>query len=606
MTDTPTPRANPEATYQYCDPRGVLLYEVVRFPGKNFLQRRPDPQGDWVWDLQGVERVPYHLDEFSLVDQVYLVEGEKDVETLRDQGIVATTNSGGVNGWLPTLAKYFSGKHIIILPDQDRAGYAWAQRALSDLHGGAASLKRIDLPGLEFGSGSDVTDWFNAGHTKEELLAIVEAHEIWEPPGAAQTAWPDPLDEAALHGLAGEVVRAIEPHTEADPAGLLIQLLVCFGNTVGRSPHFFAEDSRHAMNLNAILVGATASGRKGSAWSRIRKLFGDADADWCRNRIKSGISSGEGLIYHVRDPEEKEEPIVEKGKTVGHRTSVVDRGIADKRLLVFESEFASPLRIMAREGNILSVVLRQAWDSGDLSILTKNSPMRATEAHISLVGHITKTELLVNLSNTDVASGLANRIMWICVRRSKCLPWGGNFHGEKFKELADRVRQALEFARNVGEMGMDQEARTVWENVYRALTREEPGLFGAFLVRAAPTVRRLAMIYALMNHSGIVRAVHLRAALAVWEYAEASARFIFGSSFGDPTADAILSALHNSPDGMTRMEIRDLFGKHKSAAELDRALSLLVESGLVRKDKKKTRGRSAEKWFESATEATEG
>ena len=135
-----------------------------------------------------------------------------------------------------------------------------------------------------------------------------------------------------------------EPHTEADPAALLIQLIVAFGNVVGRSAYYGVEADRHYTNLNAIAVGETAKGRKGVSWNHCRRCY-ESDMDWTKNRVQDGLSSGEGVIWAVRDPIPKDK----------------DPGVSDKRLLVVESEFASTLKVMKREGNTLSPVIRRAW-----------------------------------------------------------------------------------------------------------------------------------------------------------------------------------------------------------------------------------------------------
>src|SRR5262245_30260113 len=116
----------------------------------------------------------------------------------------------------------------------------------------------------------------------------------------AEPAWPV-MHEAALYGLAGEVVSTIEPHSEADPNGLLIQFLAAFGNAVGILPHYQIEGDKHRAKLFVVISGATSKGRKGTALGRIRQLMAVADADWERDNIQTGLSSGEGVIFHVRD-----------------------------------------------------------------------------------------------------------------------------------------------------------------------------------------------------------------------------------------------------------------------------------------------------------------
>ena len=136
-------------------------------------------------------------------------------------------------------------------------------------------------------------------------------------------------------------------------------------------------------------------------------------------RIKTGLSSGEGLIYNVRDPRSEMQPVKERGRVVDYQEVLVDPGEADKRLLVFEPELATVLRRMQGEGNTLSSVLREAWDSGRLSTLTKNSPLQATGAHVSIIAHITQEELTASLTATERANGFANRFLYALVRRSK-------------------------------------------------------------------------------------------------------------------------------------------------------------------------------------------
>ncbi len=403
--------------------------------------------------------------------------------------------------------------------------------------------------------------------------------------------WPSPPTPEAFHGLAGRIVRAIEPHTEADPMALLVQLLLAFGNAIGRGPHFMAEADRHGLNLFACLVGATAKGRKGTSWGHVRRIFEATDPKWVKEGIASGLSSGEGLIWAVRNPIERNEPVKEKGRTTGYETVLVDEGVEDKRLLVFEGEFASVLRILGREGNTLSAIIRNAWDTGELRSLTKNSPAVASGAHISIIGHVTKQELLRYLQNTEAGNGFANRFLWVCTRRSKCLPEGGNIGEVDFAPLVMRLTEALEFGRRIGELKRDNEARTVWHAVYPELSDGKPGLLGAVLARAEAQVMRLACIYALLDLSPIVRSEHLLAALALWEYVECSARFIFGDALGDPVADEILRALKKTPEGLTRTDISNLFSRNRSSESITHALTDLLSTGLVECTTKPPRGK---------------
>jgi len=414
------------------------------------------------------------------------------------------------------------------------------------------------------------------------------------------SAWPDPPAPEAFYGLAGDLVRTLGPHTEADPAALLSSFFVAFGNVIGRSAHFVAEADLHYMNLFLVQVGISSKGRKGVSFGHIKQILGELDNDWKSFHIQSGLSSGEGILWAVRDPIEKQEPIRESGQITGYQSVVTDPGVIDKRLLLMEGEFASVLRVLGREGNTLSAMVRTAWDTGDLTSLTKNSPARATGAHISIIGHITRSELLRYLDSTEAGSGFGNRFLWAWVRRSKCLPEGGRPDESKLRSITDRLRECITVARATGRMERDQEARALWHEVYPELSEGKPGLLGAMIARAEAQVMRLACLYALLDRSGVVRIEHLKAALALWSYCEGSARYIFGDSMGDPIADEIIRMLRQTAEGLTRWDISNHFGRNKPASAIARALGALVELGLVRSEGESTGGRPSERWFAAA------
>jgi hypothetical protein len=276
---------------------------------------------------------------------------------------------------------------------------------------------------------------------------------------------------------------------------------------------------------------------------------------------------------------------------------VVDRGIEDKRLFVLESEFASTLRVMGRDGNTLSAVIRQAWDSSDLRTLTKNAPAQATGAHVSIIVHITRDELCRLMEANEASNGFCNRFLWLCVQRSKTLPEGGQFDEAALTPLIQRLSRAVHFGRGTGELTRDEATRKMWRKVYPALSQGKPGLLGAVTSRSEAQVMRLASLYAIQDMSYVVRPEHLTAALALWEYCEASARYIFGQRLGDPIADELLSALRSHRDGMTRTEIRDWFGRNRKGHEIDRGLSVLARQRLARKEMSQSGGRPIERWL---------
>ncbi len=400
------------------------------------------------------------------------------------------------------------------------------------------------------------------------------------------TAWPAPPATAALHGPAGEFVTRTAPHTESDPMALLAQFLVAFGAAAGRDVHYAVEATRHHLNEFVILVGPSGKGRKGSSWDHVDALLEQVDPDFTERCISSGLSSGEGLIWEVRDPD------------AGERETRVG---PDKRRLVLESEFAQVLKVLAREGNTLSPVIRNAWDAKTLQTIAKNAPVRARDAHIAIVGHITKDELLRFISATELANGFFNRFLVIAVQRSQELPFGGRLAGDELSRVRAAVLTALRFASLPRLLTFDAHARERWIDVYGPLSRGEHGLLGAATRRAEAHVVRLAAIYATLDCSERICLPHLEAALAVWRYSAESARWIFGDSLGDPTADDIWALAKDRPAGVTRTEVRDLFSRNKKAREIDRALTVLEEAGrLQRTTRSDRRGRPAETWLPAA------
>jgi hypothetical protein len=140
-----------------------------------------------------------------------------------------------------------------------------------------------------------------------------------------------------------------------------------------RISYYHVEGDRHGANLYAVLVGETSKARKGISWGRVRQIVAAANQTWAAERVHTGLSSGEGVIFAVRDPIMGTER-AGKGASAQRVAVEVDPGLADKRLMIVESEFGGALAVARRDGNILSRVLRDGWDRGDLATLTKPRP----------------------------------------------------------------------------------------------------------------------------------------------------------------------------------------------------------------------------------------
>ena len=146
---------------------------------------------------------------------------------------------------------------------------------------------------------------FNLG---EELLRkskqrsySVNGGDAEEKTSSTPLKWPDSLPEDAYYGITGGIVRKIGPHTESDPVAILAQFLTMFGTSVGKTAYYPVEASSHFCNLNMVMVGQTGKARKGTSFDRIKGIFKEVDPEFTKGRVKGGLTSGEGLIYEVRD-----------------------------------------------------------------------------------------------------------------------------------------------------------------------------------------------------------------------------------------------------------------------------------------------------------------
>lgn len=383
---------------------------------------------------------------------------------------------------------------------------------------------------------------------------------------AAQTddGWPV-LDGRAYHGLAGDIVVALAPHTEADPVALLLTVLAAAGSAIGAGPHARAGGAAHPARLNVLLVGETSRARKGTSWWTVAPLLSVTDAEWFERRVGGGLASGEGLIKAV-DGE-------------------------DRRLLALEPEFARVLIVAGRDGSTLSAILRDAWDSGTLRNRTRKDPMAVDGAHVSVVGHITVEELRRRLIETEAANGFANRFLFACVRRTRLLPSGGNPDTVELCRLGRRLRDAVTAARTIGQLSRTVRAEERWAEMYAEMADGPAGLLGAVTSRAEAQALRLSVAYALLDGAHAIDDIHLEAAYAVWRYCEASARHIFGDALGDDVADRLLEAIRADPAGLDVRAQNELFSRHVSAARLRLARQDLVARGLAAERTEDTGGR---------------
>ncbi len=403
-------------------------------------------------------------------------------------------------------------------------------------------------------------------------------NEYPEPSAApsSRPSAPPALTEPALYGIAGRLVNSLAPHTEADPAAVLLQFLAAFGNLVGPAPHCRVGAARHGLNLFVVLVGESSKARKGTSWRQISSLLAEADPFWSAHRVTTARPTPGTILHTLRD----------------------QLPVTDRRLFLLSEEFASVLHSLGREAGQLSPLLRYAWDGGDLCAQDGHRPVQVTAAHISMVGHVTQAELAHHLSHTEASNGFANRCLWTSVHRSKSLPDGGSLPPDQQSTLAAELRRILDWLHGQNEILFSRTpaARELWNDRYAALSQGREDAYGAATSRAEAQVLRLSAIYAALDTSPLIDVCHLQAALAVWEYCSGSARLLFDTAPIDPTARRISQALDVTPEGLSRVQIRALFHRHVSKERIDLALGQLHTLGLINRETTAGRGRSATLW----------
>ena len=179
----------PEAVYKYVDANGRDYFEVLRFPGKRFQQRKRTASGQWEYKTSDLKMVLYHLNEVIGANEVCVTEGEKDADILRDAikehyrkngiapaRVAVTTSPRGAGKWQDHFAPYFTGKRTTIFQDNDEPGIKHALHVAHSVYQHANGVKIIALPDVK-----DVGEFLQSGKTIGDLVEIVKQTPSWQP-----------------------------------------------------------------------------------------------------------------------------------------------------------------------------------------------------------------------------------------------------------------------------------------------------------------------------------------------------------------------------------------------------------------------------------------
>lgn len=264
------------ARYDYTDASGNLLYQVERTDPKGFRQRRPDGKGGWIYNLDGVARTLYRLPTLATAGEIWIAEGCKDCDTLAALGFTATTNSGGAGKWPQDHAHHFTGKRVVIVPDNDKPGQEHAEAVARSLHGTAASVRVVKLPEGVKDCSDYVATFTDHAEAAERLALLAEGVASWQP--KPETKEPSGLQIVTAADLLAKDFPAADDHV----AGILpkrARLILSAPAKLGKT--------RFALGLSlAVAAGKSAMGLKITEPASVLYLYAEGGERMMQDRLR--------------------------------------------------------------------------------------------------------------------------------------------------------------------------------------------------------------------------------------------------------------------------------------------------------------------------------
>ena len=392
--------------------------------------------------------------------------------------------------------------------------------------------------------------------------------------------------EEIFHGPLGDIVNILDPHTEADPIGVLMSLMTMYSVAIGPEPTVKVGNTNQKLVVWTILAGDSGIGRKGTATGDARLVVEKAVPHLFdrTSHFISAPNSGAGFVADLHNRALQNDWVEKKEDDDGevHISGLLPGFPA----LMVVPEMAAVFRTN-KVDTTLSQNLREAWEGGSLSNVTKKESIVVDSPHIGIVGHITPTELETSLSESDSGGGTANRMLWIFVERSKRLKLGGNLSGEELEKAASMFKEAVDFASDFGgTVTLSQEAKNYWldvvyDEIDEAILSSET--VKTFAARSIPYAYRLAALYALSCHRTEISVDDLDAAAGIIRYVVESINHIT-RNFKNAVKEQIISLSDNGeviPENLPDRLVRVLHRNGGSLSARNSSRNLRVSTAQV-------------------------
>jgi len=614
------------ATYDYRDAAGVLLYQVLRYAPKNFCQRRPDPTrpGHWIANLDGVRPVRYRLPELLTAEQtvpVFYNEGEKDTDNVRALALVGTTNAQGAGKLTPDAAEALRGRRIVILADNDQAGWEGAEKVAALLYSIAAEVRVLHLPGLP--PKGDVSDWLAAGGTREQLLALASSAPPWEAPIVA------PFPTHVLPGVAGDLVREGAAAMDIAPDFIGVPLLAFAAGTIGKRYCLEIKPGyRQWAVLYAATIGPPGCGKTPGvdlARAALDRRQKEAWVAYQRTLIRY---EAEKRAYDALPRQERgdrvppAEPVLEKFYTSDATMEALGRILSHcPGLTLYRDEFVGWVKSCDQyrggKGNDRQKWL-EGWSKTPWTIDRKaGPPLYIPDPCVSVCGG-TQPDVLKELRHEAGArDGFIERLLL-------------SYPVEHFPDDSDAEVDArtlegvyrLFVALRPDDTPVDEsiaigisgEARALWKAWHRentALLREATGYLQGIYAKLPNQLARLALVLHCLTYPDDPAAYRIsrltmRDAIELVEYFRAHARRVLpligqAAPAGRDNLVGKVAAILERSNGtwVFRSAIRDALHRNPSSEEIGSALAQLETQGLAERGMIRTSagaGRPAEAW----------